>query len=102
MIGTTINAYVGGGNPLLSQVDTSCDGGSTGVGSVGASFEADNVAVTAPSTNTCVQSWRTTTCGAFCTGQTQATGPAAAPTSTATPPTAAAPKPAAAPTTCAA
>ena len=66
MIGTTINAYVGG-TRLLTQADTSCDGGSTGVGSVGASFEADNVQVTAPSTNACVQNWRTATCGAFCT-----------------------------------
>jgi hypothetical protein len=66
MIGTTINAYVGGAL-LLTQTDTSCDGGSTGVGSVGASFEADDVRVTAPSSNTCVQSWRSSTCGAFCT-----------------------------------
>jgi len=70
MIGTTINAYVNG-TLLVTQTDTSCDGGSTGVGSVGASFEADNVQVTAPSTNSCVQSWQTSTCGAFCTGQTQ-------------------------------
>jgi RHS repeat-associated protein len=65
-VGTTINAYVGG-TLLLTQTDTSCDAGSVGVGSVGASFEVDDVRVTAPVTNTCVQDWRNTTCGAFCT-----------------------------------
>lgn len=66
--GTTINAYVDG-TLLLTQTDTSCDVGSVGVGSVGASFEADDVRVSAPSTNACVQDWRNTTCGAFCTYQ---------------------------------
>jgi hypothetical protein len=66
MVGTTLNAYVGG-TLLLTQTDTSCDGGSIGVGSRGASFEVDDVRVTAASTNTCVQNWRTTTCGDFCT-----------------------------------
>ena len=63
-VGTTIKAYVGG-TLLLTQTDTSCDAGSVGVGSVGASFEADDVRVIAPAT--CVQDWRDTTCGAFCT-----------------------------------
>jgi RHS repeat-associated protein len=48
MVGATINAYVNGGNPVLSQTDSSCHGGTTGVGSMGASFEADDVRVTAP------------------------------------------------------
>jgi len=66
MVDTTLKAYVNG-TLLLTQTDTSCSSGSVGVGSVGASFEADNVQVTASATNTCVQDWRNTTCGAFCT-----------------------------------
>ncbi len=74
MQGTTLKAYVNG-TQLLTQTDSSCTSGSVGVGSVGASFEADDVRVTAPSTNTCVQNWRNTgsadggpsnQCGAFC------------------------------------
>ena len=65
-MGSTIKAYVGG-TLLLTQTDSSCDAGSVGVGSVGASFEADDVRVTAPANNACVQDWRNTTCGAFCT-----------------------------------
>jgi RHS repeat-associated protein len=64
--GTSLKAYVNG-TQLLTQTDSSCTSGSVGVGSVGASFEADDVRVTAPATNSCVQDWRTTTCGAFCT-----------------------------------
>jgi hypothetical protein len=64
--GTSLKAYVNG-TQLLNQTDSSCTSGSVGVGSVGASFEADDVRVTAPATNSCVQDWRTTTCGAFCT-----------------------------------
>jgi hypothetical protein len=67
--GTALKAYVNG-TQLLTQTDSSCTSGSVGVGSVGASFEADDVRVTAPTTNTCVQNWRDTTtnqCGAFCT-----------------------------------
>jgi RHS repeat-associated protein len=66
--GTSLKAYVNGAQ-LLTQTDSSCTSGSVGVGSVGASFEADDVRVTAPTTNTCVQNWRDTTtnqCGAFC------------------------------------
>jgi hypothetical protein len=64
--GTSLKAYVNG-TQLLTQTDSSCTSGLVGVGSVGASFEADDVRVTAPATNSCVQDWRTTTCGAFCT-----------------------------------
>jgi hypothetical protein len=66
--GTALKAYVNG-TQLLTQTDSSCTSGSVGVGSVGASFEADDVRVTAPTTNTCVQNWRNTTtnhCGDFC------------------------------------
>jgi hypothetical protein len=68
MQGTTLKAYVNG-TQLLTQTDSSCTSGMVGVGSVGASFEADDVRVTAPTTNTCVQNWRdpTNQCGAFCT-----------------------------------
>jgi hypothetical protein len=68
MQGTTLTAYVNGAL-LLTQTDTSCTSGSVGVGSVGASFESDDVRVTAPTTNACVQSWRdpNNQCGAFCT-----------------------------------
>ncbi len=66
MQGTTLKAYVNGAL-LLTQTDASCTSGSAGVGSVGASFESDDVRVSAPSTNACVQNWAATTCGAFCT-----------------------------------
>jgi hypothetical protein len=66
MVGTALKAYVNGAL-LLTQTDTSCSAGSVGVGSVGAAFEADDVRVTAPTTNTCVQDWLNTACGAFCT-----------------------------------
>jgi hypothetical protein len=66
MQGTTLKAYVNG-TQLLTQTDTSCTSGMVGVGSVGASFEADDVRVTAPATNACVQGWANTQCGAFCT-----------------------------------
>jgi hypothetical protein len=66
--GTNLTAYVNG-TQLLTQTDSSCTSGSVGVGSVGASFEADDVRVTAPTTNACVQNWRdpNNQCGAFCT-----------------------------------
>ena len=67
--GTTLKAYVNN-TQLLTQTDSSCTSGSVGVGSTGASFESDDVRVTAPTTNACVQNWRDTTnnqCGAFCT-----------------------------------
>jgi RHS repeat-associated protein len=69
MTGTTVTAYLNG-TQLLSQDDSDCQGGSVGVGSLNASFEADDVRVTATATNTCIQGWRTTTCD-MCTGQTQ-------------------------------
>jgi len=69
MTGTTVTAYLNG-TQLLSQNDNDCQGGSVGVGSLNATFEADDVRVTAASTNTCIQGWRNTTCD-MCTGQTQ-------------------------------
>src|ERR1019366_5977233 len=66
MQGTTLKAYVNG-TQLLAQTDSSCTSGSVGVGSAGASFEADDVRVTAPSTNACVQGWADKDCGKFCT-----------------------------------
>ena len=66
MQGTTLKAYVNG-TQLLTQTDSACTSGSAGVGSVGASFESDDVRVSAPSTNACVQNWAASTCGAFCT-----------------------------------
>jgi hypothetical protein len=64
--GTTLIASVNGAQ-LVTQTDGSCTSGLVGVGSVGASFEADDVRVSAPSTNACVQGWANTQCGAFCT-----------------------------------
>jgi RHS repeat-associated protein len=71
MQGTTLKAYVNG-TQLLTQTDSSCTSGSVGVGSVGASFEADDVRVIAPTTNACVQNWKdpNNQCGSFCTYET--------------------------------
>jgi len=68
--GSTINAYLNG-TQILSQTDSTCGVGSVGVASFGASFEADDVRVTAPTTNTCVQNWRDSPCADYCKGQTQ-------------------------------
>jgi hypothetical protein len=61
IIGTTIKAYLNG-NLVLTQTDGTCTAGSAGLGSYGASFEADDVRVTTPTANTCVQNWRDTAC----------------------------------------
>jgi RHS repeat-associated protein len=66
MQGTSLVASVNG-TQLLSQTDSTCTSGSVGVGSLGASFESDDVRVSAPATNACVQNWKNTPCGEFCT-----------------------------------
>jgi len=67
--GARMDAYLDG-NLVLSRGGSWCEVGSVGVGSVGASFEVDDVRVTADATNRCIQNWPGHPCD-ICSGQTQ-------------------------------